>query len=77
MQPFIIVSSAETNNPKNNMPSYNIFHCDHPSYTQRVGVCIYYKEHLPIARCDDLSILSKCTVTEINTGTKSAFLTCN
>ena len=38
---------------------------DHPNNTKRGGVCLYYKEHLPIIRRDDISNLQGCLVTEI------------
>ena len=38
---------------------------DHPSNTKRGGVCIYYKEYLPLKRKIDICRLNKCIVTEI------------
>ena len=38
---------------------------DYPSNTKRSRVCLYYKEHLPIIRRDDISNLKECLVTEI------------
>ena len=38
---------------------------------------MFYKDHLPIIRHDDLCALSKCIVVEVNLGTKSLFFTCN
>lgn len=70
-------SSIEKDDPKINIPGYNILRCDHPSDTKRGGICVFYKEHLPIIRRDDLCTLSECIVIEINTGNKSIFLTCN
>ena len=49
----------ETNNPVINNPGYNFFRCGCSSGTQRGDVCIYYKEHLPIFRRDDLCVLNK------------------
>ena len=49
---------------------------DHPSNTKRGGVCLYYKEHLPIIRRDDISNLQECLVTEITVKNKRCFLTC-
>ena len=33
---------------------YNSLHSDHPSNTKRGGVCMFYKDYLPVIRCDDL-----------------------
>ena len=39
-------------------------------------LCIYYKEHIPLIRIDDLCSLSNCLVTEICLENKKCFLTC-
>ena len=49
----------ETNNPIISNPGYNVFRCGFSSGAQRGDVCIYYKEHLPIFRRDDLRVLNK------------------
>ena len=49
---------------------------DYPSNTKRGGVCLYYKEHLPIIRKDDITNLQECLVTEITVKNKRYFLTC-
>ena len=41
---------------------------DHPSNKKRGGVCIYYKEHLPVIKRDDLCNLNECLVLEIRIG---------
>ena len=30
------------------VPGYNLFRADHPSNTKRGGVCIYYRNSLPL-----------------------------
>ena len=70
-------SSIETNNPKLNIPGYNLLQSDHPSNIKRGGVCMFYKEYLPVIRCGDLCALKECIVVEVNSGTKSLFFTCN
>ena len=37
------------------------------------GVCMYYKEHLPVIKRDDLCTLKKCLVTEIIADKKKLF----
>ena len=49
---------------------------DHPSDTKRGGVCIYYKEHLPFVRRDDLTFLNECIVGEIGIKNSKCFVTC-
>ena len=38
---------------------------DHPSNSKRGGVCIYYKEHVPLIKRDDICTLDNCLVTDI------------
>ena len=70
-------SSIETNNPKLNIPGYTLLRSDHPSNIKRGGVCMFYKDYLPVIRRDDLCALTECIVVEVNLGTKSLFFTCN
>ena len=49
---------------------------DHPSNTNRGRVFIYYKEHLPFVRRNDISILDECLVGEIKIKNKKCFITC-
>ena len=68
-------STTEVNDPKINIPGYNLLRCNHPSNLKRAGVCMFYKEYLPINRHDDLCTLTECIVTELNLGKKSVFFT--
>ena len=68
-------SPTEVNDPKINIPGYNLLRCDHPSNLKRGCVCMFYKEYLPINRRDDLCTLTECIVTEINLGKTSVFFT--
>ena len=43
-----------------------IFCSDHPSNTKTGGVCVYFREGLPIKRRNGLEILQEAVVTEIN-----------
>ena len=49
---------------------------DHSSDSKRGGVCIYYKEHIPVIKPDDICTLDKCLVTEIRSQSEKWFLTC-
>ena len=44
--------------------------------TLRGGVCIYYKEHIPLIKRDDICTLDNCLVTEIHSQGEKCFLTC-
>ena len=65
-------SDTSSNDNNLNMPGYNMSRADHPSGNRRGGVCIYYKESLPIKMlninylqeciCFDLKIRSKLCI---------------
>ena len=58
-------SSIETNDDRISIDGYNLIRADHPSDSKRGGVCIYYKEHIPLIKRDDICTLDNCLVTEI------------
>ena len=58
------------------IPEYNLLRVEHPSNTKRGGVCIYYKDHLPIIKRNDMCQLHECLVTELRIGGKKCFFTC-
>ena len=49
---------------KLNVPGYNLIRADHLSNTKRGGVCIYFKESLPL-RLYNVSYLNECICFEI------------
>ena len=53
---------------------YKLFSCDHPSNLRRGGVCLYFKDHLPLALRPDLTTLDECLVCEIQIGFKRFIL---
>ena len=55
---------------------YNLIRSDHPSDSKKGGVCIYYKEHIPLILRDDINTLDNCLVTEIRSQNEKCFLTC-
>ena len=71
-------SSNDTNNPKLNIPGYTLLRSDYPSNIKRAGVCMFYKDYLPVIRRDDLCALTECIVVEVNFyKKKSLFFTYN
>ena len=69
-------SSVETNDDRISIDGYNLIRADHPSDSKRGGVCIYYKEHIPLIKRDDICTLDNCLVTEIRSQGEKCFLTC-
>ena len=49
---------------------------DHPSDSNRGGVCIWYKEHIPLIERDNTCILDNFLVTEICSKCEKYFSTC-
>ena len=47
-------SSSSLYDERLKMDGYGVLRLDHPSDTKRGCVAIYYKEHLPLKRRDDL-----------------------
>ena len=52
--------------------SYTLVRSDHPSNTKRGGVCLYYKNNLPL-RVINIGYLNECLTLELTVGDK----TCN
>ena len=69
-------SWIQTNDDRISIDGYNLIWVDHPSDSKRGGVCIYYKEHIPLIKRDDICTLDNCLVTEIRSQGEKCFLTC-
>ena len=69
-------SSIETNDDRILIDGYNLIRADHPSDYKRVGACIYYKEHIPLIKRDDICTLDNYLLTEIRLQGEKCFLTC-
>ena len=69
-------SSIHSDDNRIKLNEYNLIRSDHPSDSKRGGVCIYYKEHIPLVKRDDICTLDNCLVTEIRSQNETCFLTC-
>ena len=66
----IYLNSETLSNDENlNIPDYNLIRADDLSNTKRGGVCIYFKESLPL-RLYNFSYLNECICFEIMISTK-------
>ena len=63
-------SSISNDDERINIKGYILLRADHPSNKERGGFCVYYKEHFPIIKRDDLCTLKKCLVMEIRVDKK-------
>ena len=66
-------SSIPNDDERINIKGYNLLWADHPTNKKRGGVCMYYKEHLPIIKREDLCTLKECLVTEIRVDKKKIY----
>ena len=69
-------SSIQSDDNRIKLDGYNLIRSDHPSDLKRGGVCIYYKEHIPLVKHDDICTLDNCLVPEIRSQNDKCFLTC-
>ena len=69
-------SSYSSNSHELKLQGYELIRADHPNDTKRGGVCIYYKDHLPIKQRNDISTLDECIVVEIKNKKQKCFVTC-
>ena len=54
----------------------SLLRADHPSNSNLGGVCLYFKENLPLIGRNDLSIRQECLVIEIIVDNEKCFYTC-
>ena len=53
-------SSIQGDDNRIKIDGYNLIRSDHPSDSKKGGVCIYYKEHIPLVKLDDICTLGNC-----------------
>ena len=68
-------STISSEDPRLAIEGYKLFRCDHPSNLRRGGVCMYFKDHLPLAIRTNLTTLDECLVCKIQNGSKRFFIT--
>ena len=68
-------SSIDISDARININGYSLLRTHHHSNTRRGGVCMYYKNHLPVISKADLSDLQECIVPEITVDKGRCFLT--
>ena len=62
-------SDTSSSDDNLNIPGYNMSRADHPSGNRRGGVCIYYKESLPIKMLN-INYLQECICFDLKIGSK-------
>ena len=69
-------SSHSNDDQSLNFQGYKMIRADHPNNTKHGGVCMYYKEHLPLKIRSDISTLKECLVVEIKVNRQKIFISC-
>ena len=75
MSETFLDSAIDFNDENINIDGYSILRADHLSNNKRGGVCIYFKQSLPLIRRDDLSTMQEAIVTEISVKNETCFFT--
>ena len=68
-----LTSDTQDDDEKIKIDGYSLIRADHPSDSKKGGACIYYKEHIPLIKRDDLCMLDECLVTEIRSQNEKCF----
>ena len=69
-------SFFENDGDRLKIDGYNLTRLSHRSNLWQGGICIYYKEHIPLVSGDDICTLSNCLVVEIRSNNEKCYLTC-
>ena len=75
MSETFLNTSYSSNDTKLHLHGYSLIRADHPRDLKRGGVCIYYKEHLPLIYKPNLTLLVECLICELKIGNKKCFIT--
>ena len=67
-------STFSNDDSRLNLNGYTLLRDDHPFDVKRGGVCVYYKNHLPLTRISGMSTLKECLVCELKIGKKNLFI---
>ena len=68
-------SSLSDDDPRLSLKGYSLIRSDHPNNIKQGGVCIYYKNHLPLIPKPDMTQLTECLVCELKINNKKCFIT--
>ena len=68
-------SSLSDDDPRLNLKGYSLIRSDHPNDIKQGGVCIYYKNHIPLIPKPAMTQLNECLVCELKVNNKKCFIT--
>ena len=69
-------SEFPNDDPRLRLKGYEMLRSDFAGNSKRGGVCVYYKEDLPLVERSDLSTLDQCLVLEIKVKRSKCFVSC-
>ena len=76
MSETFLISSFDRDDDRLKIEGYNLIRSYDPIGQRNGGLCIYYKEHIPLIRRDDLCSQSNYLVTEICVENEKCLRTC-
>ena len=66
-------ASVSSDNDNLNIDGYKLVRADHPGNVKRGGVCVYFKESLPV-KCLSTSYLKECLILEVSINNKRGYV---
>ena len=66
-------ASVSSDNDNLNINGYKLVRADHPGNVKRGGVCVYFKESLPV-KCLSNSCLKECLILEVSINNKRGYV---
>ena len=67
-------SSISNDDPRLSLEGYSLIGSDHPSDVKQGGVCIYYKDYLPLIAKPTMTQLNEYLVCELKINNKKCFI---
>ena len=70
-----LIFSIQSNDDRISTDRYNLITADHPNDSKSGGICIYYKQSIPLIKRDDICTLDNYLVTKIYSQGETILLT--
>ena len=65
-----LISLIQTNDDRISIDGNNLIRADHPSNSKRGGIYVYYKEHIPMIKGDEICTLDNFVMKELRSPAK-------
>ena len=70
-----LIFSIQSNDDRISTDRYNLITANHPNDSKSGGICIYYKQSIPLIKRDDICTLDNYLVTKIYSQGETILLT--